>query len=76
MSEMLEDPDLEDALNGLMNAVQYCDNRNLGNLPYEISCLYQNVAENAPASDWNEEWDDRPMKHIPIEELDFSFKDE
>lgn len=67
---MEDDPSLEDALDGLMDAAQYADDRiddydpdDEGeieqSLCYRISELYQEVALEAPASDW-----DAPEKNV------------
>ena len=51
---MKDDPDLEDALDGLINATNYCEQHGHDELAREASGLYQAVAL---ASD-EDEWDD------------------
>ena len=47
-----DDPELVDALDGLINAVQYCDDRELHELAHEISGLYQRLGIESPDEDW------------------------
>lgn len=62
---MEDDPSLENALDGLMDAASYADQRISDDLCYRISELYQEVGQRAPASDWDEQYDE----DTPIEEL-------
>lgn len=49
---MKDEPTLEDALDGLINAVNYCDDRGMNDLAIEIAGLYQQVAKDSPEDEW------------------------
>jgi hypothetical protein len=49
---MEDDPTLEDALDGLIDAVNYCENRGMDEHARDISDLYQRVGRDAPEEDW------------------------
>lgn len=43
---------LEAALDGILNAVEYCDSRGLQECSEDLNALYQKVARQSPDEDW------------------------
>lgn len=52
-----EDPDLEDALDGLIAATHYAEEIGEDELAKEISSLYQDLGRVAPDDHWDEPGD-------------------
>lgn len=50
----MSDYDLEDALDGLIAAVNYCEDNGMNDLSRKISGLYQDVGREAPDEHWDE----------------------
>lgn len=57
-------PELEAALDGLLAAAYYCDDRGLNALAEDAGRLYQDVAARSPHEDWDENISDRPLDDI------------
>ena len=47
-----ENPTLEDALDGLIAAVNYCESIGLGDVAYDLATHYQTVGREAPDDHW------------------------
>lgn len=45
-------PALEDVLNGIATAVEYCESVGMDSEAAELGELYQRIGENAPETDW------------------------